>query len=108
VVTDSDFFSTMKSKGLLFTDFWAEWCGPCKMVAPIIEELAKEYHGKVTFAKLNVDENPVTAQQFGIMSIPTMIVSDHGRVIDVLVGAMPKEILKQKIESYLRGSPLSS
>lgn len=92
----------MKSEGLMLTDFWAAWCGPCRMVAPIIEELASEYSGKVTFAKVNVDENPTTSQQLGIMSIPTMIVSKNGKVLDVLVGAMPKEMLKQKLDSYLR------
>ena len=86
----------------MLTDFWAAWCGPCRMVAPIIDELAGEYSGKVTFAKVNVDENPVTSQQLGIMSIPTMIVSNRGKVLDVLVGAMPKEMLKKKIDSYLR------
>lgn len=74
------------------------------MIAPVIEELADEYSGKITFAKVNVDENPMTSQQLGIMSIPTMIVSKKGEVLDVLVGAMPKEMLKQKIDSYLSES----
>lgn len=74
------------------------------MIAPVIEELADEYSGKITFAKVNVDENPMTSQQLGIMSIPTMIVSKKGEVLDVLVGAMPKEMLKQKIDSYLSKS----
>ncbi len=103
-LTDSNYFSTMKSEGLLFTDFWAAWCGPCRMMSPVLEQLAKDYFGKVKFAKLNVDENPVTAEQFGIMSIPTFIVSDHGKVIDVLVGAMPRQMLAQKLESYLKGA----
>ena len=100
-LSDSDYYSKMKSEGLMLTDFWAAWCGPCRMVAPIIDELAKEYEGKVTFAKVNVDENPMTSQQLGIMSIPTMIVSRNGQILDVLVGAMPKAMLKQKIDSYL-------
>ncbi len=100
-LTDSDYYSKMKSEGLMLTDFWAVWCGPCRMVAPIIDELANEYEGKVTFAKVNVDENPMISQQLGIMSIPTMILSRNGQVLDVLVGAMPKAMLKQKIESYL-------
>jgi thioredoxin 1 len=94
----------MRSEGLMLTDFWAAWCGPCRMIAPVIEELADEYSGKITFAKVNVDENPMTSQQLGIMSIPTMIVSKKGEVLDVLVGAMPKEMLKQKIDSYLSES----
>lgn len=88
----------------MLTDFWAAWCGPCRMIAPVIEELADEYSGKITFAKVNVDENPMTSQQLGIMSIPTMIVSKKGEALDVLVGAMPKEMLKQKIDSYLSES----
>jgi thioredoxin 1 len=101
-LTDSDYYSRMKTEGLMITDFWAAWCGPCRLIAPIIEELAKEYEGKVTFAKLNIDENPMTAQQLGIMSIPTMIVSRKGKIVDVLIGAMPKAMIKQKIDSYLR------
>jgi len=100
-LNDSNYYSKMKSEGLMVTDFWAAWCGPCRMVAPIIEELAKEYAGRVTFAKLNVDENPVVSQQLGIMSIPTLIVSKNGQVLDVIVGALPKQMLKEKVESFL-------
>lgn len=85
----------------MVTDFWAAWCGPCRMMAPIIEELSEKYVGKVTFAKVNVDENPVTATQFAIMSIPTFLITDHGKVFDVLVGAMPKEDFELEIEKYL-------
>jgi len=103
-LNDSNYMSTMKTEGLMFTDFWAEWCGPCRMMSPVIEELAKEYSGKVRFAKMNVDDNPVIPQQFGIMSIPTFVISDRGKVVDVLVGAMPKETVSQKLEMYLKGN----
>ncbi len=76
LVTDEKFFSTIKSEGLIVTDFWASWCGPCMMMAPVIEELTREFKGEIKFAKLNVDENLLTAQQFGIMSIPTFLVTE--------------------------------
>jgi len=76
LVTDEKFFSTIKSEGLMVTDFWASWCGPCMMMAPVIEELTREFKGEIKFAKLNVDENLLTAQQFGIMSIPTFLVTE--------------------------------
>jgi thioredoxin 1 len=85
----------------MVTDFWASWCGPCKMMTPILEELAEKYEGKVTFAKVNVDENPRTSQQFGIMSIPTFLVTNKGKVLDVLVGAIPKEEFEKEITKYL-------
>ncbi|MDG6996462.1 MAG: thioredoxin [Nitrososphaerota archaeon] len=100
-LTDADFYSTIKSEGLLLTDFWAAWCGPCRQMAPIIEELAKEYEGRLKFAKLDVDANPVTAQQFGIMSIPTFMITDKGKVIDVIIGAMPKQEFVREIEKHM-------
>ncbi len=101
LVTDENFFSTVKSEGLMVTDFWASWCGPCMMMAPVIEELAREFKGEIKFAKLDVDENPLTAQQFGIMSIPTFLVTERGRVIDVVIGALPKEAFRGKIRAYI-------
>ncbi len=86
----------------MLTDFWAAWCGPCRMMAPIIEDLAKEYEGKMKFAKIDVDANPVTAQQFGIMSIPTFLITERGKVVDVLVGAMPKKAFAEQIEKYVQ------
>ncbi|MCL4540491.1 MAG: thioredoxin [Bacteroidetes bacterium] len=97
---DATFFSTIKSEGLMLTDFWAAWCGPCRQMAPIIEELASQYDGRMKFAKLNVDANPVTAQQFGIMSIPTFLITDKGKVVDVIIGAMPKLEFVKEIEKY--------
>ena len=81
-------------------DFYSDMCGPCKMVGPIIEELAKEMQGKIVFGKLNVDENPVTSAKHQIMSIPTMLVFKNGELIDRFVGAMPKEELKQRLDSF--------
>ena len=78
-------------------DFWAEWCGPCKMVAPIVEEVAQEYDDTIKVVKLNVDENQSTASQYGIMSIPTMLVFENGEVKDKLVGYMPKDKLVNKL-----------
>ncbi|MGQ9543665.1 MAG: thioredoxin, partial [Candidatus Bathyarchaeia archaeon] len=80
---------------------WAPWCGPCHMVAPIIEELARDYAGKILFGKLNVDENPKLSMQYEIMSIPTLLVFKNGKLMDRLIGAMPKQTLEPKITQYL-------
>lgn len=85
----------------MLTDFWADWCAPCKVMAPIIEELAEKYEGKMKFAKVDVDANPITSQQFGIMSIPTFLITDKGKVIDVLIGSMPKKMFVEKIGQYV-------
>jgi len=99
-LTDADIDSNVKKYPTIIVDCWAPWCGPCRMVGPIVEELAKEMQGKVVFGKLNVDENPQTSAKHQIMSIPTMLVFKNGQLIDKLIGAMPKEILKSKIEEY--------
>ncbi len=101
VLSDENFYSSVKSQSLMVTDFWASWCPPCKMMAPIIEELSQKYEGKITFAKVDVDKNPLTSQQFGILSIPTFIVTDRGKVLDVLVGAMPKEEFENELSKDL-------
>jgi len=85
----------------VLVDFWANWCGPCKMIAPMVEELAKEYAGKFKIGKLDVDENPKTATSYGIMSIPALIFFKNGKVMDQLVGALAKSELKKKIEENL-------
>jgi len=100
-ITDADMDEAVKKYGTIVVDCWAPWCGPCKMVGPIIEELAKEMQGKIVFGKLNVDENPSTSTKHQIMSIPTMLVFKNGELIDRFVGAMPKDALKQKLDSYL-------
>ena len=85
----------------VLVDFWASWCGPCKMIAPFVEELAKEYQGKMKIGKLNVDGNPKAATQFGVMSIPTLIFFKKGRIMEQAVGALSKSDLKKKIEHNL-------
>jgi thioredoxin 1 len=98
-VTDGDFQKTViESDVPVVVDFWATWCGPCLMIAPTIDELAKEYAGKVKFTKVNTDENREIAAKYGIMSIPTLKIFNGGREIDSMSGAAPKEYLKQFID----------
>lgn len=100
-VTDSTFKETIESHPLVVVDCWAPWCGPCRMVAPIIEELARDYAGKILFGKLNVDENQRIAAHYQIMGIPTLLVFSHGKLVDTIVGALPKQMLEPKIKCYL-------
>ena len=91
----------MKASELVLVDFWAVWCGPCQMVAPIIDELATEYAGKVRVMKLNTDENPEIAGRYQVMSIPTILFFKNGQVVDKLIGARPKRAFKEVIDSLL-------
>lgn len=101
-VNDSDFDQmVLQSKTPVLVDFWAEWCGPCRMVAPVVEELAGEYEGKITVAKLNVDENPKIASQYGIMSIPTLLIFKDGAPVSNIVGFRPKVELQRNIDAVL-------
>ena len=97
---DADIDETIQKYQTLVIDCWAPWCGPCRMIGPIIEELAKEMQGKIVFGKLNVDENPQTSMKYHIMSIPTMLVFKNGVLVDQFVGAMPKDILLQKLRPH--------
>ena len=101
-VTDTDFDEkVLKSDRPVLVDFWADWCMPCKMIAPIVEELSQEYDGKLDFAKLDVDSNDKTAMAYGVRSIPTLLIFKEGQPIDQIVGAVPKGVLKKKIDSAL-------
>lgn len=91
----------LQANGLVMVDFWAVWCGPCRMIAPTVEELAKEYEGKVKVGKLNTDENPDIASKYKIMGIPTIMFFKDGQKVDQIVGAVPKPQLKAKIDALL-------
>ena len=98
-ITDADINEAIKKYDTIVIDCWAPWCGPCRMLTPIIEELAKEMQGKIDFGKLNVDENPRTSMKHKIMSIPTLLVFKKGNLVDRFVGAYPKEEIKKKLET---------
>lgn len=101
-VTDQTFEETINNASTpVLVDFWAEWCGPCKMIAPALDELATELDGKLVISKLNVDENPDTAMAFGVMSIPTLLVFKAGEPVDRIVGAQPKAQLKARLQKHL-------
>ena len=101
-VTDSTFEEeVIKSANPVMVDFWAPWCGPCRMVAPIVEELAEEYDGKVEFVKLNTDDNPNTAMKYGIRSIPTLLVFKGGEPVGQIVGFRPKSDLKERLDAVI-------
>ncbi|HCX9124862.1 TPA: thioredoxin [Staphylococcus aureus] len=99
-VTDADFDSKVES-GVQLVDFWATWCGPCKMIAPVLEELAADYEGKADILKLDVDENPSTAAKYEVMSIPTLIVFKDGQPVDKVVGFQQKENLAEVLDKHL-------
>lgn len=100
-VTDTNFEEIINSENPVLVDFWAEWCGPCKMIGPIVEELAGDYEGKATIAKMDVDSNPGVPSQFGIRSIPTLLIFKEGKVVDKVIGAVPKSVLAEKLEAQI-------
>jgi thioredoxin 1 len=101
-VTDAAFEQTvLKSTTPVIVDFWAPWCGPCKMVAPVLDKLAKEYSGKVVVAKVNTDDNPEWAQKYGVQGIPTMLFIADGKIVHRQVGALPERMLRETVAQFL-------
>ena len=100
-VSDAEFDRVVKEHPYVIVDFWAEWCAPCRAIAPMIDELAKKYAGKVTFLKLNTDENPRVPQQFMVMGIPTLLFFKDGKLVDQVVGAMPKGPFEERLKKHL-------
>jgi len=100
-LTDIDFDKAVAVNPRLIVECWAPWCGPCKAIAPVIDELAKNYSGRVTFGKVNVDENPKVAQKFGIMSIPTILFISEGQLIERLVGVVPRKTIEQNLQKMI-------
>ena len=100
-VSDGDFDRFVQAHALAVVDCWAAWCAPCRMVAPVIDELASAYAGRIAFGKLNVDENRDTAMRYQVMSIPTLLVFKAGKLVDRIVGAMPRPLLEPKLTRYL-------
>jgi len=101
-ITDANFATEVENSEIpVLLDFWAVWCGPCKMIAPIVEEIAGEYQGKVKVGKLDVDSSPGVAGKFGIRSIPTLLIFKNGKKVDEIVGAVPKPMITNKLNSHL-------
>ncbi len=100
-LTDANFQDEVAKHKIIVVDFWAPWCGPCRMVSPLIEQLADEYSGKVAFGKVNVDEEMVVAQNFGVQSIPTLMVFKDGQAVDAIVGVCPKSSIEAKFRTYI-------
>jgi thioredoxin 1 len=100
-LTDATIEATIKSDKPVLVDFWAEWCGPCKMIGPAVEELASDYEGRAVVAKINVDENPQVVAKYGVRSIPTLLVFKNGQIVDKQIGAVPKSVLNGKLAAQV-------
>ena len=103
-ITDANFEQIIASDKPVLIDFWAEWCGPCKMIGPLVEELAAEYEGKAVIGKVDVDSNPAVSAKFSIRSIPTLLVFKGGEVVDKQIGAVSKSVLSQKLDAQVEAS----
>nr|QCI07695.1 Thioredoxin [Nitophyllum punctatum] len=103
LVTDSSFYQeVIQSNCPVLVDFWAPWCGPCRMIGPVIDQIADEYHNKLKVMKLNTDENPTIASEYGIRSIPTVMIFIEGQKVDTVIGSVPKSTLKTTLDKYLK------
>jgi thioredoxin 1 len=100
-ISDTEFDDLVRKNRVVVIDFWAPWCPPCRAIAPILEELSREYEGKVVMAKINVDQNREKAEEYGIRSIPTLLFFKEGRLVDKQIGATPKRVIQEKIERLL-------
>ena len=99
-ISDENFASMIQDYDFIVVDCWAPWCGPCRMLSPVIDELARDYEGKVVFGKLNTDENRGVATKFGIMSIPTLLFIKNGKLVDTIIGAVPREVIESKLRKF--------
>ena len=102
ITTNTFEHDVLHASGPVLIDFWAPWCGPCRLVGPVVEEIATQYAGRLTVGKLNVDEHPAVAQHYGITSIPALVFFHEGQVIDTVVGAVPKRVLTARVDEVLR------
>ena len=100
-ITDSNYQEILGSGKPVLVDFWAEWCGPCKLIGPVVEDLAKDYEGRAVIGKVDVDNNPAVSAQYGIRSIPTLLFFKNGEIVDKQIGAVPKSVLSKKLEAQL-------
>ena len=101
VISDENFNQIIDENPIVVVDFWAEWCGPCRAMNPIIEELSLNYENKIVFAKLNVDKNPISPSKYGISSIPTFLIIKNGQVMNSVIGAITQELFEEKLNEYL-------